>query len=485
MQTTIHWFRNDLRLSDNPALSHAAGQGAVVPVYIWNPKEHGSWQPGAASQWWLHQSLASLAKSLEKIGSRLILQQGDPLTALKQLADTAKADAVVWNRRYEPQLIESDKRVKRGLAEADIDAQSFNGALLYEPWQVETKQGKPYQVFSPFHRTVQAMPEPSKPLDAPKSLKSPAKWPKSDKLDDLKLMPTIKWYQGMAQAWDVSEQGAQDALAQFVDDPIGDYLDARDIPRKHGTSRMSPYLHTGEISPRQAYHAAAKRTRGTSGGSDKLKKNAYGYIRELVWREFGYHLIYHFPHTPDNPLREKYEAFPWVDHTSEPAKVALAAWKSGQTGYPIVDAGMRQLWHTGWMHNRVRMVVASFLVKHLLINWHEGAKWFWDTLVDADLANNTLGWQWAGGCGADAAPYFRIFNPMTQGEKFDTDGEYVRKWCPELKDVPKKYIHKPWECPPLELQAAGVTLGEDYPEPIVDHKKARERALEALSEVTG
>ncbi len=482
MQTTIHWFRNDLRLADNPALKHAAAQGAVVPVFIWSPKEQGTWQRGGASKWWLHQSLIALTQSLEKIGSRLILAQGDPLEILKDLAKTAKADAVVWNRRYEPALIESDKRVKRGLAEVNIDAQSFNGALLFEPWQAQTKQGNPYQVYSPFRRFVEALPEPETPKPAPKSLDSPWKWPASAELDDLGLMPDIKWYDGLAKEWQPGEQGAAKRLRAFVKDPIETYKKARDYPAIHATSKLSPHLHFGEASPGQAYHAARKKLKDASSKSEK--DNINHFISEVLWREFGYHLIYHFPQTPDNPLREKYKKFPWENHKKGDGRAALAAWQRGQTGYPIIDAGMRQLYHTGWMHNRVRMVVASFLVKHLLINWHEGAKWFWDTLVDADLANNTLGWQWAGGCGADAAPYFRIFNPMTQGEKFDADGEYVKHWCPELKDVPKKYIHKPWECPPLELQQAGVTLGEDYPQPIVDHKESRERALAALSEVT-
>jgi deoxyribodipyrimidine photo-lyase len=483
MKTTIHWFRNDLRLADNPALLHAAEQGAVVPVFIWHPDEYGTWQPGGASKWWLHESLAALCAALEKIGSRLILRRGSPLDVLKALAITSKADAVVWNRRYEPELIESDKRVKRGLDEADIEVKSFNGALLFEPWEAQTKQGNPYQVYSPFRRFVEALPEPDKPKAAPKSLGAPWKWPASDQLDDLGLIPSIKWYNGMADEWQPGEAGATKRLRTFVKDPIETYKEARDYPAQHATSKLSPHLHFGEISPARAYHAARKRLKDAASKSEK--DNINHFISEVLWREFGHHLIYHFQQTPDKPLRQKYADFPWVDQTKGQGQAALAAWQKGQTGYPIIDAGMRQLWHTGWMHNRVRMIVASFLVKHLLISWHEGAKWFWDTLVDADLASNTLGWQWAGGCGADAAPYFRIFNPMTQGQKFDAEGDYVKKWCPELKDVPSKYIHQPWECPPMQLQQAGVSLGETYPEPIVDHKQARERALEALSAVTG
>jgi len=483
MPTTIHWFRNDLRLADNPALKYAAEQGEVVPVFVWHPEEHGTWQPGGASRWWLHQSLAALTASLEKLGSRLILRRGEPLPVLQDLAKSTKAEAVVWNRRYEPALIASDKSVKQGVADLGLQAKSFNGALLFEPWEAQTKQGRPYQVYSPFCRFVEALPEPDRPTPAPKRLAPPSTWPKSDRLEDLGLMPPIKWYEGMADEWQSGEQGGAKRLKAFINGPIDTYKYDREFPAKPGNSKLSPYLHHGEVSPCQAYHAAAKCLNNATGSSEK--KSIQHFISEVLWREFGYHLIYHFPHTPGRPLREKYEKFPWVSVKTKLGRAALTAWQRGQTGYPIVDAGMRELWHTGWMHNRVRMVVASFLVKHLLINWTEGAKWFWDTLVDADLASNTLGWQWAGGCGADAAPYFRIFNPMTQGEKFDVDGEYVKKWCPELKDVPKKYIHKPWECPPLELQAAGVTLGEDYPEPIVDHKEARERALEALSEVTG
>ncbi len=480
MPTTIVWFRQDLRLADHPALSFAAERGAVVPAFIWSPEEEGDWPVGAARRWWLHQSLGKLAHSLEQLGTRLILRRGNALDTLKQLAKACHADTIVWHRRYEPAAIERDKRVKRGLADAGIDARSFNGHLLFEPWELQTQQGRPYQVFTPYYKAMQHFPEPDAPEPAPERLDAPMKWPRSDALDDLQLMPTIKWYGGMAEAWVPGEQGGAKQLKRFVEDPIGDYLDERNNPSVVGTSRLSPYLHHGEVGIRQAWHAARKRTAGNAGGT--LKNNALGYLRELAWREFGYHLLYHFPRTPNHPLREKYAGFPWIDMRQ--GRHWLEAWQQGKTGYPIVDAGMRELWHTGWMHNRVRMIVASFLVKDLLIDWREGARWFWDTLVDADLANNTLGWQWAGGCGADAAPYFRIFNPTLQGEKFDKHGEYVRRWCPELKEVPDKYLHKPWAAPPLALKQAGVTLGEDYPEPIVDHKEARERALDALSQVS-
>lgn len=481
MYTTIVWFRQDLRLADHPALRCAAERGAVVPVFLWCPEDEGDWPAGGARKWWLHQSLGKLAESLDKLGSRLILRQGKALDTLVQLANETNAGTIVWHRRYEPAAIARDKDVKRGLADAGLDAKSFNGHLLFEPWELATQQGKPYQVFTPFHGAMQRLPAPDATLDPPKLLTPPSVWPASEKLEALGLMPAINWYEGMADAWTPGEQGGAKLLEQFVDDPIGDYLGGRDTPGECNTSKLSPYLHHGEVSPRQAYHAALKRTRGNAGAA--LKRNAHGYLRQLAWRDFGYHLLYHYPQTPDHPLREKYAGFPWVDMRK--GRHTLDAWQRGQTGYPIVDAGMRELWHTGWMHNRVRMVVASFLVKHLLIDWREGARWFWDTLVDADLANNTLGWQWAGGCGADAAPYFRIFNPTLQGEKFDKQGAYVRMWCPELQGVPDRYLHKPWAAPPLALQQAGVTLGEDYPEPIVDHKEARERALDALSQVSG
>ncbi|MEM7625419.1 MAG: deoxyribodipyrimidine photo-lyase [Planctomycetota bacterium] len=480
---TIVWFRKDLRLDDNPALLTAVERGGpVVPVYIWAPNEEGDWPPGGASRWWLHHSLRVLAESLEAIGSRLILRQGPTQDVLDDLLTKTKADAVFWNRRYEPAIIERDAAVKEWLRQnKGVRANSFNSHLLFEPWEVQTGAGGPYKVYSPFWRSAEKGPTPDLPKDTPESIPAPNKWPSSVKLDALGLEPTRDWKEGLARVWTPGESGGRARLDAFIAGPIAAYRDARNFPNTEGTSRLSPHLAHGEVSPRRAYHAARKYMQDSRRNLSKdEKKQCEHFVKELGWREFAYHVLYHFPHTPRAPLQEKYAGFPWDDNAG-----ALRDWQKGRTGYPIIDAGMRQLYATGWMHNRVRMIVASFLVKDLLISWEEGVAWFWDTLVDADLANNTLGWQWAGGCGADAAPYFRIFNPVLQGEKFDGDGEYTRKWVPEIKGLGDKWLFKPWEAKPMELEAAGVTLGEDYPRPMVDHKKARESALAALDQVTG
>ncbi|MGL4555597.1 MAG: cryptochrome/photolyase family protein [Gemmataceae bacterium] len=455
--TAVVLFRHDLRLADNPALHAAVERGAVVPLFVWAPDEEGAWPPGAASRWWLHQSLAALDAGLRKVGSRLVLRAGPTLAAVREVARAAGASAVHWNRRYEPAAIERDRAMKAALKAVGLHAESANGSLLFEPWDVETKQGRPFQVFTPLWNAVKDRPLDA-PLPAPAQLAAPAAWPTSLDLAALKLEPTIDWAGGMRAHWTPGEAGAARRLTRFL--PAADgYADHRDRPDLDGTSSLSPHLHFGEVSPRALWHAAAGGGRGRE-----------VYRKEVVWREFAHHLLYHFPHTLERPLREQFERFPW---RTDPA--GLRAWRRGRTGYPLVDAGMRQLWATGWMHNRVRMVVASFLVKHLLLPWQDGARWFWDTLVDADLANNTLGWQWTAGCGADAAPYFRIFNPVAQGEKFDPDGAYVRRWVPELAGVDAKYVHRPWELP---SPPAG------YPAPVVDHAEARERALAALAAVT-
>lgn len=429
---TIVWFRLDLRLTDNPALEAARLRGGpIIPVFIWAPEEEHPWSPGAASRWWLHHSLAALDADLRARGSRLILRRGPSLQTLQALLRETGAEAVYWNRRYEPALIARDTQIK-----AALSAQSFNSALLVEPWEMKT-----YRVFTPFWRAVLAKGiSVDRIPPAPRNLPTPANWPKSLPLEELELLPKIDWAAGLRAAWQPGEAGAQEQLRRFVKAAVTRYTAERDRPDLPATSRLSPHLHFGEIGPRQVWAAVAP----------IADSSGWGFLRQLGWREFAHHLLYHFPHTTDQPMRPEFEQFPWQ---TDPER--LRAWQRGRTGFPLVDAGMRELWTTGWMHNRVRMVVASFLVKDLLIPWQEGARWFWDTLVDADLANNTLGWQWTAGCGADAAPYFRVFNPASQAEKFDPHGEYVRRWVPE----------------------AGTP---DYPLPIVDHDEARRRALQAF-----
>jgi deoxyribodipyrimidine photo-lyase len=466
MTPTLVWFRNDLRLADNPALTHACATGGpVIPVFLRSPEEEGDWPDGSATRWWLHHSLASLSSNLADKGSRLIVRRGPALETLRELARETGATRVVWNRRYEPTSIQRDTRIKSALKNDGLAAESFAANLLFEPCDIRNKAGTPFKVFTPFWRHCLSLGTPAPPQPAPASIAAPAHWPASQGLEALSLLPTIPWDTGFREEWTPGEAGAEHVLDEFLPERMPAYNAERDRPDRPGTSRLSPHLHFGEIGPRQLWARAA--ARGAASGP---------YLRQLVWREFAHHLLYHFPDTPTAPLRPEFDHFPWED---DPA--GLRAWQRGLTGYPIVDAGMRQLWHTGWMHNRVRMIAGSFLVKDLLISWRRGAEWFWDTLVDADLANNTLGWQWIGGCGADAAPYFRIFNPVMQGEKFDPDGAYVRRWVPELARLPNSLIHQPWTASPSELRAAQVRLGETYPEPIVDHKQARDRALAALA----
>ncbi|MCB9858419.1 MAG: deoxyribodipyrimidine photo-lyase [Phycisphaerales bacterium] len=477
-RTSIVWFRNDLRLADQPALAAAAKRGgAVIPVFIWAPEEEGAWANGAASRWWLHQSLSDLGERLIGLGSKLIIRSGQSLATLRSLIEQTGADAIFWNRRYEPAIVKRDTTIKETLRSVVAHVESFNGSCLFEPVHIKNQQGDPYQVFTAFWRACMKQQEPARPLSSPRQLPAPKQWPDSESLEALRLEPVVDWATGMRVMWRPGEMGAKRQLKRFTSGACAEYAEGRDLPDREGTSRLSPHLHFGEISPRQIWHAIRKRQ--GDAGEAAFEESAETYLRELGWREFAHHLLVHFPQTPSDPLREQYRTFPWARQSGE----MLRSWQRGQTGYPIVDAGMRELWATGWMHNRVRMIVASFLVKHLLIDWREGAAWFWDTLVDADLANNTLGWQWVAGCGADAAPYFRIFNPVLQGRKFDRGGDYVRKWIPELKAMPTKWIHAPWEAPVAELTKAGVTLGASYPAPIVDHDWARKRALAALEQV--
>lgn len=483
---TVVWFRNDLRLADNPALHAAAKRGRILPVFIGRATSPRA--PGAASNWWLHHSLTALAESLHKKDGALILRSGAPFEVLNRLIKETGGDAVYWNTRFEPHLFAADQELKEQLEALGVEVCTFNASLLFDPREVLNKQGRPFQVFTPYRKHCVAN------IDIPNPLPVPRKMEFVSGVDtlvtaDLNLLPQKNWADGFRDYWQPGEAGAKKKLRRFLDAAVGNYDIDRDRPDVMGTSRLSPHLHFGEISPRQIWHAVSGRMIEGSACSPNaqgaarraattLEQHAEAYLRQLGWREFAYALLWHYPHTTERPLRPKYEKFPWQKDLA-----GLKAWQRGRTGFPMVDAGMRELWATGWMHNRVRMIVASFLVKDLLIPWQEGARWFWDTLVDADLANNTLGWQWVAGCGADAAPYFRVFNPMSQGEKFDPHGDYVRRWVPEIAGLPDKYLQRPWEAPPEVLKSSGIELGETYPFPIVDHAQARLRALEAYASI--
>ncbi len=479
-EVTVLWVRRDFRLDDNPALRAAVARGPIVPLYVHAPEEERPWEPGAASRWWLHGSLSRFAESLAAAGAGLVVRRGPSLDTLRAVAREYGATHVAWNRRYEPAVVARDTAIKKTLVAEGLACESFNGGNLFEPVHVATKEGKPYQVFTPFWRALLSRPEPDEPVPAPKKIvaaKPLGKGAGSLPIDSLGLLPALDWAAGMRESWSPGEAAARRRLESFLG-RVDRYDSARDRPDRDGTSALSPHLHFGEVSPRRVWHAV----RGAAGGRPAARiteGGAEAYLRELGWREFATHLLYHFPHTPGAALRGDYDRFPWVDDP-----VGLRAWQRGRTGFPVVDAGMRQLWRTGWMHNRVRMIVASFLVKDLRVSWLEGARWFWDTLVDADLAANTLGWQWAAGCGADAAPYFRIFNPTSQGERYDPEGDYVRRFVPELSRLDADAIHAPDDADPAALRRAGITLGRDYPEPIVDHAEARKLALAALAKVT-
>jgi deoxyribodipyrimidine photo-lyase len=417
-----------------------------------------------------------LRQSLAVVGAKLCVRASDDsLACLQTLTRECGATRVVWNRRYEPAIRARDAIIKRTLRAQGIETESYASALLHEPWSIRTRSGAPFQVFTPFWRHCRSLADPAEPLPAPQALEAPAKWPASQTIASLALLPARDWPAGLAAAWIPGEAEAQRRLERFTNEALEDYSSRRNEPGAPGTSRLSPHLHFGEIGPRQIWHAVRRAAQAQ--GPDFPWRDSQ-FLAELGWREFGYHLLYHFPHTPEEPLRANFARFPW-----QSSPVLLSAWQRGATGYPIVDAGMRELWRTGWMHNRVRMISASFLVKDLLQPWTCGARWFWDTLVDADLASNTLGWQWVAGCGADAAPFFRIFNPVTQGTRFDGAATYVRRWVPELAALPDDWIHEPWAAPGPVLSAAGITLGVDYPRPLVDHEVARQGALQAFASI--
>jgi len=468
-KTTIVWLRNDLRLTDNPALFHAAEKGHVIPVFIWSP-EINSTTLGAASKWWLHHSLQALQTNLKEKGCPLILRMGYPQAVLSKLAEETEADAIYWNRRYEPTLVDLDIRAEKELSEQNIEVKTWKANLLAEPIEIQNQMGLPFQIFTPFWKHCLKKLNPDEPLPSPRKLTPASSAITKLQLEDLALLPKEQWYREMNQCWNPGETGAMKNLQSFVKSAVKDYRRMRNFPALPGTSKLSPHLHFGEISPRQVWYILAH--------LELPNWKESQFLSEIGWREFSYHWLHSYPHIVDTPFRPYFKAFPWDNNPEH-----LQAWQEGRTGYPIVDAGMRELWATGWMHNRVRMIAASFLVKHLLIDWRKGAEWFWDTLVDADLACNTQGWQWTAGCGADAAPYFRIFNPTSQSTKFDPDGNYIRKWVPELKNLDPPHLFEPWNAPENILARSGVQLGENYPYPIVDHTMARNRALAAYKSI--
>ena len=458
-QPIIIWFRQDLRMSDHAALTAAAAKGPIIPIYILDDETAGSWKIGAASRWWLHKSLESLNSNIP-----LVLRRGRADHVIEQVLAETKASAVHFTRDYAPWSGALEQRVKNICEAHQATCHRHGGYLLHEPESIRNGSGEPYKVYTPYSRACFASGEPRALKPIPKFEIHATR---SEELADWHLLPTQPdWSGGLSESWKPGEENAHHLLHQFLDDGLVDYAEGRDRPDKPFTSRLSAHLHFGEISPHQIWHATRSAMAKAGGVSDRSGEK---FLKEVLWREFSYHLLYHFPDFPDHPFKPEYADFPWAENPE-----ALKKWQHGQTGFPIVDAGMRELWHTGIMHNRVRMIVASFLIKDLLIPWQEGERWFWDTLVDADIGANSASWQWVAGCGADASPYYRIFNPVLQGQKFDPEGAYVKKWVPELKDVSTEFIHCPWDMavPP-----------KSYAKRIVDHAMARDRALEAFKKI--
>lgn len=468
MSTAIVWFRQDLRCHDNPALYAACNNHrALIPLYI---LEEPSESIGGSQGWWLHHSLSSMQKELKIHGLELCLKKGNALLILKKLIEHHAITEVYWNRCYEPEHIARDTHIKNELTTLGIKVNSFNGRLLNEPWTIKNKNNEYFKVFTPFWKQC------LKQIEIPNTLVI-HDWPDSpditsDNISNWNLLPKKPdWAKEFHDFWEPGEVGALKKLELFIQHHLQNYKKYRDEPSKIGTSRLSPHLHFGEISPWQVWRAIEQVQFQQNFDPGSVER----FQAELGWREFSYYLLYHVPSLPHENFRREFDAFLWQNDNEQ-----LKLWQKGLTGYPIVDAGMRELWRTGYMHNRVRMIVASFLVKDLLIDWREGAKWFWYTLLDADLASNSASWQWVAGTGADSAPYFRIFNPILQGEKFDPQGKYVKTWVPELAQVPNQWVHKPWEAPKNELL---ITLGKDYPFPLVDHNLARKRALQLYQEI--
>ncbi len=463
MTPVIFWFRRNLRLHDNLALRAAVDAGRpILPIYVSDALD-----AGGASRWWLHYSLSALDAALRDHGAGLAIRSGRPEDVLPRIVDETGATAVFFSRRYEPDARAQERALEKALDDR-CDVHGVDDSLIRHPKSVMTQSGTPYKVFTPFWKAASRPGEPEEPAPKPSDFETTAAGLESGDIDALELLPTRPdWAGGLRETWTPGEDGAFERLEDACS-IAADYAEQRDRPDLEGTSRLSPHLHFGELSPRQVWHDIRSATPASG------QQGAAALLRQLYWRDFSTYLLYHFPRLPNEPLREEFAQFPWTDDAD-----SLKAWQQGCTGYPIVDAGMRQLWATGWMHNRVRMIVASFLVKDLLVPWQAGADWFLDTLVDADLANNSASWQWVAGCGTDAAPYFRIFNPVLQGKKFDPMGDYVRRWVPELERLPAKFIQEPWKAEIDEQKAANVVIGEDYPAPVVDHGEARDLALQS------
>ena len=461
----ILWFRKDLRLMDNPALVEANLNAEIIPIFILddtNPEEN---KMGAASRVWLYHSLKSLNISMQK---KINFYSGDPVKIISELINNYNINGVYWNRCYEPWEIRRDKKIKDLLKIKKVKAKSFNGSLIREPWEVLKEDQTPYKVFTALYKKAYLNSDIKvEVINEPTKINYSTKIFSSNTLDTLKLLPNLSWADNIIKHWQVGEKNAHLKMTEFFKKGIDNYKEGRNFPFKKNVSRLSPHIHFGEISPKQLWVKAK---------SISSNKNTEHFVSEICWREFSYYLLYHFPNLPKDNLQKKFNNFPWKENN-----YYFDSWKKGKTGYPIIDAGMRELYETGYMHNRVRMIVASFLVKNLLIHWHKGERWFWDCLFDADLANNSASWQWVAGSGADAAPYFRIFNPVTQGVKFDVDGQYTKQYVPELKDMPNKYLFSPWEAPDDVLNKANVVLGGNYPRPIIDIKESREKALYSFS----
>ncbi|MEZ5924746.1 MAG: deoxyribodipyrimidine photo-lyase [Hyphomicrobiaceae bacterium] len=472
MGPSIVVFSLDLRLSDHAALTAAAREGPVVPLFVLDETETGGRPMGGAGRWWLHGSLQALDQALRSSGSRLICRRGATVDVIRSVAKATEARSVRITRAYEPGAAGRESALKSALAMNGIGLHRHGGRLLFEPEQVRTNDGGPFKVFTAFWRAASRLDPPARPQGVP-DLTPPDRWPASEPIERWDLAPKRpNWAAAFPDHWSPGEAGAEARLAAFIDSALRDYGDNRNRPDVVGTSRLSPHLHFGEISPRVVWH----RIMAAAEADPRLQAGAEVYLREIGWREFSFHVLHHWPHLPESPFRPEFARFPWQEDAD-----LLRAWQKGATGYPIVDAGLRELWQTGWMHNRVRMIAASVLVKSLLVPWQAGERWFWDTLVDADMANNAAGWQWVAGSGADAAPYFRIFNPVSQGRKFDPEGTYVRRWVPEIAGLPDTLVHAPFEATAVELEDAGIRLDRTYPRPIVDHKLARERALAAFA----